>query len=267
MNFISKIISISVISTGLTLLNTSLSLAINLGFFNNQSYSLSGLTTNLYNTLKSYNYTITEFDNLDALTWQNIANNNQAIVIPDLNNPLFDDLSSATRTVIRNYVNQGGGFLTVGEDSNAFDLMNGLFGWRIIDNFFGAPTFLNTANAVGTIFETGPSSLPITPLTTTMSIASLPTGSISFYDSSTNANPQRQDSSSVFVSPFGLGKVAYNGFDYNTNPSQAGGWPEATNLTVQFIVGKTIPATVPEPSLTMGLFLLLGMGLIKQIQG
>ncbi|MGB5594075.1 MAG: hypothetical protein WBM62_08615, partial [Crocosphaera sp.] len=204
MNSVKKLINLSVISTGFTFLNICPSLAVTIGFFNNPDFSFGEADT-LFNILVDQGNTVTQFSSLEASVWQEIADNNQVLVIPTINNnSLFPSLSSETQTVIANYVDNGGGFLMAGEVQEVIPVMNGVFGFSLAEDFFGQETLLNPEDAEGTIFENAPSSLPNAVFTTTMAIDSLPLGSLNFYDN-------EQNSSSVFVSPFGLGKVAFNG--------------------------------------------------------
>ncbi len=255
MKLFKNLLRISVVS--LTALGTLTSqvLAVTIGVFDDPTYVGTVEPTNLINTLTNFGHTITRFGSLDASVWQNMANNNQVIIIPGLVKYLFPDLPINTRNVARNYVNSGGGFMTMGRDFEAWDLMNGLFSFNIVDDDQGFPIDLNEANAAGTIFENGPSSLPHVQLTNFMSITSLPQGSISFYDDQIN-------STGLSVSPFGLGKVAYHGWDYSPN-QQFQGWPTVTNSTVIFIAGN-VTTTVPEPSAILALLCLGGIGLVKK---
>lgn len=247
-----KLLVTSTISTGVIILNSSSTWAVAIGLFNTTPFIFPGDAVNLIKALNEEN-TITEFSELDADTWQEIANENQVIVIPsNEGDSLFQALSLETRNVIQDYVSSGGGFLTTGLAPTAIELMNGLFGYNIEENFVGGSVPLNTANAEGTVFESGPSSLPPLFFIDPLRLSSLPDGSISFYDFSS------QDSTSIFVSPFGNGLVGFNAFNYATPIEEAGGWPIATNNTVEFLAQETVSQTVPEPSLTLGLLILGG---------
>ncbi len=260
MNSVKKLINLSVISTGFYLLTTSSLWAVTIGYFNNPTFS-QGEAETLLNTLESGGHTITQFDSLEASVWQEIADQNQVITIPTINNgnPLFPSLPSDTQMVIRNYVENGGGFLMVGEVQEVIPVFNGVFGFNTAEDFWGDGTVLNTEDAQGTIFQSAPSSLPDPTLTTTMAINSLPENSLDLYNNVPNSLPNRQNSSSVFISPFGLGKVAFNGFDYG-DIDNALGWPEVTNLTVEFIANDSTVESIPEPSTIIGLILLGGFG-------
>lgn len=263
MNSVKKLINLSVISTGFSLLTTSPLWAVTIGYFNNLNFSFEGETETLLSVLEAGGHTITQFDSLDASVWQEIAEQNQAIVIPDLSrSPFFPSLPSDTQIVLRNYVENGGGFLMVGEVQEVIPVFNGVFGFNTAEDFWGDGTVLNTEDAQGTIFESAPISLPDPTITTTMAIDSLPENSLDLYNNVPNSFPNRQNSSSVFVSPFGLGKVAFNGFSYAANDDPLG-WPEVTNITVEFIAKDSTVESIPEPSTIIGLILLGGFGVFS----
>ena len=250
-----KILINSVIFTGILLIAPSSVGAATIGLFNQFSFTTPDEVNHVIEVLEFEN-TITEFMGLDPQTWQEIADNNQAIVIPSIEGQsLFQALPETTRNVIRDYVSNGGGFLTMGFGLPATELLNGLFGYSIEENFVGGDVPLNLENAAGTIFETGPSSLPPVGLIDPLRLSTLPNGSISFYDHSSDPDPNFQDATSIFVSPFGEGLVGFNAFNYTTPPEEAGGWPEATNLTVEFIASNEL-ASIPESSSLLGLLLI-----------
>ncbi len=257
-----KLINLSVLSTSLCLLFTSEIQAITIGYFNNPTFSDSFAANNLKEVLENEGKnTITEFDILDALAWQTIADNSQIIAIPTIDNfSLADSLSLETEAVIRNYVAGGGGFLMAGEVLEVIPVFNNIFGFSFNDDFWPENTLL-TQEAQGTIFKNAPSSLGSPLQTTTMALDSLPSDSTVFYDNSSNSSSSEQNSTSIFVTPFGLGNIAFNGYDYGQSEDDTG-WPEATNLTVQFIA-KEKSESVPESSTIFGLFGTLILGLLS----
>lgn len=259
-----KILINSVISTSIVLTSFSSVGAVNIGLFNQPPFTFVQETNHLIEALDTGN-TITEFMGLDPQTWQEIAQNNQAIVIPSIEGQsLFQALPETTRNVIQDYVSNGGGFLIMGFALPATELLNGLFGYSIEENFVGGDVPLNLENAAGTIFETGPSSLPPVGLIDPLRLSTLPNGSISFYDHFSDPDPNFQDATSVFVSPFGQGLVGFNAFNYTTPPEEAGGWPEATNLTVEFIASNE-PVSTPDSSSLLGLLIIGCLGISKRL--
>ncbi|MDJ0660430.1 MAG: hypothetical protein QNJ42_13225 [Crocosphaera sp.] len=266
MNTVKKLINLSVIST----IFVSLSLeaqAISIGYFNNSVYTFPGDGINLRNVLTNGTNTVTDFDSLDASVWQQIADNNQVIVIPSLSfGSLAPDLSSETQAVIRNFVDNGGGLLMAGEVQEVIPVFNDVFGFSFAEDFWGGDTLLTEA-AVGTIFESAPDMLGSPFQTTTMALDSLPANSIVFYDNLLSSPPDEQNSTSVFVTPFGMGNIAFNGYDYGETEDDTG-WPEATTLTLEFIAGETNIESVPEPSTFVGLMMTVGissLSLLKKV--
>lgn len=260
-----KLINLSVISTSSFLLLTSEIQAITIGYFNNPTFTESFIANNLKIVIENGGEnTITEFDSLDAFVWQTIADNNQVIVIPTLDLlSLADNLSPETETVIGNYVAGGGGFLMSGEVQEVIPVFNNIFGFSFDEDFWPGSTLL-TQNAQGTIFEEAPSSLGSPFQTTTMALDSLPAESIVFYDNLLNSPIGEQNSTSLFVTPVGLGNIAFNGYDYEGSEEDTG-WPEATNLTIEFIA-KQEAESVPEPSNSFALFITILTGLLSFIK-
>ncbi|MGK7887591.1 MAG: hypothetical protein AB4057_23555 [Crocosphaera sp.] len=257
-----KFIKLSVLSTSFCLLLTPESQAITIGYFNNPTFTDSFLANNLREVLEDGGEnTITEFDSLDASAWQTIADNNQIIAIPTIDNlSLADSLSPETEAVIRNYVAGGGGFFMAGEVLEVIPVFNNVFDFSFNDDFWSESTEL-TQQAQGTIFDDAPISLGSPFQTTTMALDSLPVDSIVFYDNSLNSPSDRQNSTSVFATSFGLGHIAFNGYDYGQSENDTG-WSEVTNLTVQFIT-KEQSESVPESSTIFGLFGTLILGLLS----
>ncbi|MDJ0842603.1 hypothetical protein [Crocosphaera sp.] len=265
MNTVIKLINLSVISTSFYLLSTLEAAAITIGYFNNSDYTLPTESTTLRNILNSEGNTVTDFDSLDASIWQQIADNNQVIVIPDINLlSLAPDLPSATQTVIRNYVNNGGGFLMVGEVTEVIPVFNDVFGFSFDEDFWGGSTLLTEA-AQGTIFESAPSSLGSPLQTTTMALDSLPAETIVFYDNLLSSPSNEQNSTSVFVTPVGMGNIAFNGYTYTSREDDTG-WAEVTTLTVEFIARQSDIQSVPESSTIMGVVMTMGMGFLSLLK-
>ncbi len=266
MNTVIKLINLSVIST----IFVSLSLeakAISIGYFNNFEYTPTFIGDSLRNVLTSGTNKVTDFDSLDASVWQQIANNNQVIVIPSLRFGSFSlDLSPETQAVIRNFVDNGGGFMMSGEVQEVIPVFNDVFGFSFAEDFWGGSTLL-TGEAEGTIFESAPTILGSPFQTTTMALDSLPANSIVFYDNLSNSPVNEQNSTSVFVTPFRMGNIAFNGYDHSDNEANdATGWPEATTLTVEFIARETNVESVPEPSNIISLMITVAIGFLSLLR-
>lgn len=261
MNTVKKLINLSVIST----IFLSLSLeakAVSIGYFNNFEYTPTFIGDNFKNVLTNGTNTVTEFNSLNASVWQQIVENNQVVVLPSLRfGSLTLDLPTETKTVIRNFVDNGGGLLMSGEVIEVISFFNNIFGFSFDEDFWSESTLL-TDNAQGTIFESAPSSLGSPFQTTTMALNSLPPNSIVFYDNLSNSPSNRQNSTSVFVTPFGMGNIAFNGYDYGQSEDDTG-WPEVTNLTIEFIANDSDVESVPEPSTINSLIMIAGVGLLS----
>ena len=167
----------------------------------------------------------------------------------------FDsDLSNFTKSVIIEFVSNGGGLIINGTfGSRATDFLNGLFGWNLSGQFVGSITGygLDGGNAAGTAFQAGPLQIAGNDAHTGILTASLPSNAQSIYSSQ-----GAPGYSGVAVLPAGSAHVVYLGWDwFNSAPrfssGQEGGWNVVLDRAVQV-------ATVPEPSAA----LLLGLGLV-----
>jgi hypothetical protein len=114
---------------------------------------------------------------------------------------VISGLDAASRTTILSYVSNGGTLVVVSMgDPNSLSMQNQLFGWRLSSaDCNSVSTSLDVKQASGTVFSTGPSTLPPLNAVQCVSMSSLPTGSQSIYYSSSAV--------SVFQVAVGTGRV------------------------------------------------------------
>lgn len=167
----------------------------------------------------------------------------------------FLDLSVFTKSVITDFVADGGGFLINGTvSSRATDFLNDLFGFSLSGGSTGSTSgsFLDTVGAASTAFAGGPGLIAANDAATGILTTTLPTDAARIYTGSGHSD--------VALLPFGNGKVIYLGWDwFNSAPrfvgGQDGGWNDVLDLAVQ-----EAATPIPEPS-TAFLFALGLVGL------
>lgn len=192
------------------------------------------------------------FTGVSEANWTTAATNADIIMIPRIEpNDLLPDLSSGARTVIENFVSNGGTLIMFEPTSgDVVDIMSEIFGqaidWRALDPPFtltdegacvipGLPSTLNDNSYVGNL-DSNPSLL-------------LP-GSISLYSGVDPASYDEYDPTVAVKMPYGDGKIFVLGWDwYDAQPlgSQDGGW----NALLQAILEFNI-STTPNPNVVSG---------------
>ena len=180
---------------------------------------------------------------------------NSVLLIPELENGLLGSaLSGAAQGVITSFVSSGGGLIVAGGSNflahSSDDFLNVVFGLSVANSTFGVggTSAINVGNTAGTAFAGGPASVPNNNATHPI-LAGLPGTALSMYDASGGG-------SSVFLMPFGGGKIVYLGWDwFNAAPigTLDGGW-----LTIldNAVIEVSTPGAVPEPTSVA----LLGLG-------
>ncbi|ACK71195.1 hypothetical protein PCC7424_2785 [Gloeothece citriformis PCC 7424] len=247
---ITKLLTTSVFSLGLGLVLQAPVLSANIGFFNSLSYTDPTASNNIKNILADLGHTVNEFDSLDPSDWQQVIAENQLLLFNVITLEIEPDFSEETKTVIRNYVNRGGGVIFTSIADDGFTLWNSIFNTEIETELRSGELFLNTTNAAGTIFADAPPVLQPSGYIGA-SIASLPPEARIIYY---NDNPL--NSSPVFISSFGKGNIAYVGYDF-FDLSEEPLWGDVFNLAVDYVA-------VPEPSLLgAAVMISLGGGFLK----
>jgi hypothetical protein len=132
---------------------------------------------------------------------------------------------------------------TFGGEFSASELLNLVFGFALTEEAAPSPaTFMMTVGAGGTLYATGPASIPDNNGTSVNLDTSLPIGALDIYSDGFGR-------SAVATMEFGEGKIAFLGWDWflSDPPSpgeQDGGWQTVLDLTVQE-VAPTIRVDCP----------------------
>lgn len=203
------------------------------GSYVDTAESSIGEATNLRDTLQSLGYQVTTFTGTSAVNISTALTGKNVLIIPELERAdLTPALDSTARTVITDFVNNGGTLLTFADYSGrSLTLLNSLFsGYSLTRNYAHSSSFSRTADAIDTVFETGPTSLPNNNGTYPITTSSLPIGSKSVYASGS--------SNALFSKEEGLGTVMQFGWDwYNAQPTgyQDGGWLNVLDLAMSSI--------------------------------
>ena len=157
----------------------------------------SGASYKIDYSLKNY----TDTSNL-----KEVLDNTNVFIMPEQEGTFtFPD---SAKNLIKEFVNKGGTLIQVGDGSQrGTDWLNNIFGWDLKKNgsASSASLILNTANAKGTVYESGPSTLR--NISVTMQIGK---GSVSTF----KAIYGNDNYSSVAEIGHGSGKVIYLGEDY-----------------------------------------------------
>ena len=201
-------------------------------------------------------HTLSTFIGIAAADFSAVLADADVLVIPELEEgDVFAALTPEAVTAINDFVEQGGRLLTFGSSStNVQALLNGVFGFTLdISGSSGEAT--KTAEAVGTLFEDGPATIPANDGTSSIVGSSLPAEAINVY----NFNDGADDNSMLAILPFGSGEAIFFGWDwYDSVPpggpgdgcdgGQDGGW--VSLLITALGEPNPVPTPTPTPSPT-----------------
>lgn len=186
---------------------------------------------NVQATLASFGATVTTFTGLTGPEWAAALAGASIVVIPELENSgLVGSLTPEAVTVLRDFVQSGGGLILNGAHSvsgRAADLLNQVFGYSLVE-FNVSGSFTRGAAAAGTEFSDDVPTLPWANGTSGLVLTSLPAGALPIYSDSSFAG--------VALFTAGAGQIAYLGYDwFDAAPrgSQDFGWVEVLRSAYQ----------------------------------
>jgi large repetitive protein len=232
----------------ITIFSTALQ-AENIALFDNSSYvdtAANQEVANLSASLATFNHPATTFAGTAAADFTTALAGKTSLVIPELEvADLNAALDSTARTVITNFVNNGGNLIVFGDSSRYSELLlDALFAGTDYASL-AYPTcstsltpnevdhmFNRGADVAGTIFATGVPSLVDYADTCPATVASLPTGANNLYTDDSYTN------SAVFSKTEGNGMVYYMGWDWTGAPpngSNDKGWLNVLDSAVSLI--------------------------------
>ncbi len=192
--------------------------------------STSSESDNVQAGLAALGFSVVPFTGTTAADFGTALAGADVLVIPELeaNSNLGNDLSPQARTVITNFVSQGGGLI---EFYQGPEFLNLVFGFSLGSQ--GASLSRITAAATGTAFTNGPAWLPANNATDSLDSSTFPAGGQAIY-SSGGINAE------VAWLPFGNGQIVYLGWDwYDAAPpgAQDNGWLEVLDRAVIQLAG------------------------------
>ena len=206
--------------------------AANVALFNDTTYVGNAESSNMQAVLVSQGHSVFTFTDESAAGISSALEGRTALIVPDLagGTDLHTALTPSARQVIREFVENGGGFVINGRGSGdeAANLINTLFNFEVTESFTGNPAARNQS-AAGTEFAAGPETLPSNNTTTGIDLPTLPPGANPVYVGTAHAT--------VAVLFRGAGSITYLGWDWNnSNPptpgGQDGGWQGILNSAV-----------------------------------
>ncbi|MDQ3935838.1 MAG: hypothetical protein M3340_14535 [Actinomycetota bacterium] len=206
--------------------------AANVALFNDTTYVGNAESSNVQSVLQSQGHTVFTFTDESPDGIRTALDGRSALVIPDLagGTDLHTALSGTARQVIREFVENGGGFVVNGRAAGdeATKLVNTLFNFDLAETAVGDPA-AKSQSAAGTEFAAGPDTLPANNTTSGIDLPTMPAGSNSTYVTPGQAV--------VAILYRGLGSITYLGWDWNnSNPPTPGGqdsgWQGILNAAV-----------------------------------
>jgi Ca2+-binding RTX toxin-like protein len=208
--------------------------AANVALFNDTTYVGNAESANMQAVLVSQGHTVFTFTDESAAGIASALDGRSSLIIPDLagGTDLHTALSPSARQVIREFVENGGGFVINGRASGdeAANLINTLFNFEVTESLTANPSARNQS-AAGTEFAGGPDTLVANNTTSGLDLPTLPSG----------ANPAYVDTARATVGILfrGRGSITYLGWDWNnSNPPTPGGqdsgWQGILNSAVAF---------------------------------
>ncbi len=225
-------ISLVLIVLAASLLAAPSANAANVALFNDTTYVGNAESSNLHAVLLSQGHTVFTFTDESASGIASALEGRSSLIIPDLagGTDLHTALSPSAREVIRQYVENGGGFVISGRAAGdeATALVNTVFNFELTESAIGSPAARNQT-AASTEFAGQPDTLPANNTTAGIDIGAFPSSGNQIYVSPAHVH--------VGVLYRGLGSITYLGWDWNnSNPptpgGQDGGWNGVLNAAV-----------------------------------
>lgn len=227
-------ISLFLALLGAALLTAPAANAASVALFNDTTYVGNPESSNLQAVLLAQGHTVFTFTDESAGGITSALEGRSSLIIPDLagGTDLHSALSGSAREVIRQYVENGGGFVISGRATGdeAANLLNTLFNFELTESATGSPAARNQT-AAATEFAGQPDTLPANNTTSGIDIATFPASGNQIYVSPGQVH--------VGVLYRGLGSITYLGWDWNnSNPPSPGGQDAGWNGVLNAAVGQ-----------------------------
>ena len=228
-NLVSQLDYIEVLSYGQEGGGTGISMLSNTNYFDYETNDLGSEVWNLLQTFDSFGKTVTLFSDISESGFSSALLNAGYLIVPEMENgPLAPDLSESAKSQIRNFVSYGNTLIMFYPENNSISFPNDVFGFNL-EYDGGNYSDLNSGDASGTPFASGPSNLESYSATNSILTSTLPIGSKSIYTFNGGNN------ATVVQIPYNGGKVIIMGWDwYNAAPygENDGGWLQVLELAI-----------------------------------
>jgi len=210
--------------------------------------------SNLKASLEAKGHLVIPFTNFTETTLLDIISQTSLIVVPELEKRgLFATLSNETKSILKNYIDCGGGLVVNGivssssiQNRNAVELINGVFGFALeqSDIELTGSALLNTDAVTNTAFIDAPAEISNNRANAYLKTNSLPDDGKVIYHLKGNI-----EKASIISLSYGAGQVLYLGWSWwNAFPvgDLDGGWPAMFEQAIKEIsCGGDLALTKP----------------------
>jgi len=204
----------------------------------------TGEAYNLQQTLTTLGYTVNTFTGTTTAEWSAALTGVQAVLVPELevDSTLGDDLDAGALDALRAFIAGGGRLIAF--NARDVDFLSTVFGLpgTVVGDVEDCPCSI-TSSATGTEFAGGPASLDNLSDTDTVTLATLPAGSLNIYGD----DDAPATEAGVAVTPDECGTVVYLGWDWffgDGTPTGADEWFDVLDAAVSGS-GSTCPVEAP----------------------
>lgn len=221
------------------------------------SYVDATSASSLETYLDSQGHSASAFTGIDSAAFQGALASADLILFPQDIGSLASVLSTSAATVIRGFVNSGGGMISVGDGGEAIFLP--VFNFGFASSGTPGVAFRDDTVVAGTPYAGGPASAsaPAAESGGINGFFFMPPGGLQLYRDQIGGFP---NSALVMTAPYGEGGLGFLGWGFQSWNGQAttsGNWSDILDIMVDDLAA----ASVPTPPVTW----LLGLGALALV--